>query len=294
MAHTVLVIGASGRIGSHIVREFDKNSQGISVRLASSRAATVDEWRARGRDAVLLDLDRAESFASALRGVDRVLLLTGYTAAMLFQSKKLVDAAVDAGVSHIVHIGVYASRDDLVPHFTWHALIETYIEASGIDWTHLHPNVIADTTLVTSPSISETKAFTVFWGDAPQGWVFACDIAAVAAAVLREGPARHAGQDYWLSTEVLTGSEVSNILSQAAGTEIKCLALGPEALEAHVRHIPNAAERLYMESAVITMRLSSERKLAAQTTVRDDVLTVLGRPATSMMQWARDFFCNAK
>jgi hypothetical protein len=26
----------------------------------------------------------------------------------------------------------------------WHDLVETYIEASGIAWTHLHPNVISD------------------------------------------------------------------------------------------------------------------------------------------------------
>jgi uncharacterized protein YbjT (DUF2867 family) len=74
---------------------------------------------------------------------------------MLFQSKKLLDAVVAAGVSHIVHLGVFTSREDLIPHFVWHDLIETYIEASKISWTHIHPNVIADYTLVTNPPITE-------------------------------------------------------------------------------------------------------------------------------------------
>lgn len=290
MVPTALIIGASGRIGTHVVRELDRNSDGLVVRLSSSRQATVDEWLARGRAAVLLDLDQPEGFAAALRGVDRVFLLTGYTAAMLVQSKLFVDAAADAGVSHIVHVGVYGSRDDRIPHFAWHALIETYIEASGIAWTHLHPNMISDSVLVMSPPLSETRTFTVFWRDAPQGWVFACDIGAVAAAVLREGPVEHGGQNYWLSTEVMTGPEVSKILSQAAGTEIRCLALGPEDLQAHVAQIPMAAERAYMESAVMTMRLASEGKLIHQTTVRDDVQTVLGRPGTTIAQWAREQF----
>ncbi|MBR7745231.1 NmrA family NAD(P)-binding protein [Undibacterium sp. BYS107W] len=60
------------------------------------------------------------SFATASANVDRVFLLTGYTSDMLFQSKKLVDAAKEAGVSHIVHLGVFTSGMDLILHFVWH------------------------------------------------------------------------------------------------------------------------------------------------------------------------------
>lgn len=101
------------------------------------------------------------------------------------------------------------------------------------------------TVLVTDPPIHQTGSFTAFWHDAPQGWVFASDIGAVAAAVLGEGPAKHGGANYWLSTEVLTGPEV-----------------------------------VYMQLAVAG-------ELQLQTVVRDDVLTVLGRPGTTMAQWAR-------
>ena len=94
---TALIIGASGTVGSRLVRELDANDGGISVRLASRRSETVQEWHSSGRDAVVLDLDRPATFAEALAGVDRVFLLTGYTAAMLYQSKTLIDAAQDAG-----------------------------------------------------------------------------------------------------------------------------------------------------------------------------------------------------
>ncbi|MFH8978633.1 SDR family oxidoreductase, partial [Streptomyces sp. NPDC017890] len=128
------------------------------------------------------------AFAEALDGVESVFLLTTYTAEMLFQGKTFVDAAADAGVKHIVHSGVFSSRRDPVPHYTWHDLLETYIEASGIAWTHLHPNNIIETTLATNPPVTETGSFTIQFGEAQQGWVAARDIAAVAAAVLREGP----------------------------------------------------------------------------------------------------------
>lgn len=61
---------------------------------------------------------------------------------MLFQSQMLVDAAVEAGVKHIVHLGVFTSRHDSIPLFVWHDLIETYIKASGIAWTNIHPMLI--------------------------------------------------------------------------------------------------------------------------------------------------------
>ena len=66
---------------------------------------------------------------------------------MLVQSKTLVDAARKAGVRHIVHLGIFGQWDCTDPHFAWHQMIEKYIEASGIAWTHLHPNVFMDNLL---------------------------------------------------------------------------------------------------------------------------------------------------
>lgn len=282
---TALILGASGTIGSRLVGELDKNHEGLSVRLATRRAEVADRWRAEGREAVVLDLSRPEHFARALDGVERVFLLTGYTADMLYQSKMFVDAAARAGVEHIVRLGVFGSGHDMIPHFSWHELIETYIEASGVAWTHLHPNVITDTVLA---PVAETGSFSVSWQESALGWVCAADIAAVAAAVLREGPTKHGGEDYWLSTEVVTGPQVAEILSEVLGTEVTCSVSGPDGLETSVRSIPSAADRLYMESAVATMRQTVLGNMAFQAVVRDDVQTVLGRPGTTVKEWARE------
>ncbi|RZJ74244.1 MAG: NAD-dependent epimerase/dehydratase family protein [Flavobacterium sp.] len=283
----VLIIGATGRIGSHIVEELDKNSSGIIVRYSTTNEEVAKQWQNDGREAVILNLDEPETFASALEGIDRVFLLTGYTVDMLRQSKMFVDAASAANVSHIVHLGVFTSRKDLIPHFIWHDMVEAYIEAIGIAWTNLHPNVISDSILVQNSSIIETGSFNVFWGNTPQGWVFAEDIAAVAAAVLREGPEKHGSANYYLSIEVLTGTEVATILSKASGKEIKCNVLNPEDLKSTIQQIPSVSVKAYMESAYTTMKLAKEGKMKAQTVVKDDVLTVLGRPGLTMEEWAK-------
>ena len=131
---TVLVLGSTGQIGKLIVKQLEQNVD-VRLRLCSRRDETVQELREAGKEAVKLDLDDPSTFALALAGVDRAFLLTGYTVAMLTQSKTFVDAAKKAGVKHIVHLGIFGQWDTTDPHFVWHQMIETYIKASGIAWT---------------------------------------------------------------------------------------------------------------------------------------------------------------
>jgi NAD(P)H dehydrogenase (quinone) len=282
----VLVIGTTGQVGKLMVDEFDRDPGDVRVRYAARKPAQVDELRAAGRDAVRLDLDDPSTFAHALHGVDRVYLLTGYTVAMLAQSKTLVDAAVKAGVAHIVHQGVFANWDVTDPHFVWHQMMERYIEGSGLEWTHLHPNVFMDG-LASMIAVGD-DAFAVFYGDRRVGWIAARDIAAVAATVLRQGPARHGGKDYWLSTEVASGPEVAAIFSDVLGREIRCDVRGPDEFKASLAGRSVTVESWYAEAGVEFNRQVLDGRMGYIGTVRDDVEFVTGRPSTSLQQWATE------
>ncbi|KAF2828742.1 NAD(P)-binding protein [Ophiobolus disseminans] len=133
---TILVLGSTGQIGKLIVQDLEQSSD-VHLRLCSRRQEAVEVMRQVGKEAVHPDLDNPQTFALALANVDRVFLLTGYTVAMLTQSKTFVDAAVKAGVKHIVHLGIFGEWDCTDPHFVWHQLIEGYIKASGLAWTRL-------------------------------------------------------------------------------------------------------------------------------------------------------------
>ena len=56
--------------------------------------------------------------------------------------------------------------------------------------------------------------------------------------------------------------------------------------------IPSVGTRNYMESAKITMDLTRNGKFKAQTELKDDVLTIVGRSGTKMKEWAKDYFSN--
>jgi NAD(P)H dehydrogenase (quinone) len=283
-APVVLVIGTTGQVGKLILTEFDRDAGNVRVRYAARKPEQVDQLSAAGRDAVRLDLDDPSTFAHALHGVDRVYLLTGYSVAMLAQSKTLVDAAVKAGVSHIVHQGVFANWDVTDPHFVWHQMIERYIEGSGLEWTHLHPNVFMDG--LASEISANAGAFSVYWDDRRVGWIAARDIAAVAATVLRQGPQRHSGKEYWLSTEVASGPEAAAIFSDALGREIRCEIRGPEDFMASIADRNITVESWYAEAGVEFNRQVIDGRMGYIGTVRDDVEFVTGRPSTSLRTWA--------
>jgi NAD(P)H dehydrogenase (quinone) len=145
----VLVLGASGLTGNAIASILDNEAADIEVVRAARNKEKVEMWKRDGKQAVYLDLDDARTFPGALQGIDRLFLLTGYTIAMLHQSKTIVDAAADSGVSFIVHQGVFGNGRSTEPHFAWHEMIERYIEGSGVVWAHLHPNFFMQNILST-------------------------------------------------------------------------------------------------------------------------------------------------
>src|SRR5260221_7493354 len=113
---TALVLGSTGQVGQLVVRELE-NSQDINVRLSSRRKDDVERWRSEGKDAVHLDLDDPRTFGVALAGLERLFLLTGYSAAMLVQRQTLVGGAKKAGAKHIVHLGGVAEWDSTHSYF---------------------------------------------------------------------------------------------------------------------------------------------------------------------------------
>ena len=282
----VLLLGASGPIGSHLIAALDRDDQGISVTLADDNLQHRAQWRAQGRNVRHVDPNDPASLRDALRGINRLFFAMPPSVDMLAQGKALVDAAFRAGVSHMVSLGVFDIRQSPVPHFAWHRLIETYVESSGIPWTHLHPNMVMDTALAPAATIMARREIQFCWGDAPAGWVAASDVAAVAAAILREGPRKHHKAHYWFSTEVADGREIAAILGEVLGIDILYRPGSASGLARRADDADLARDGAYLVSVVKQMNQMADGRLAYAAIVRDDVTTVLGRPGLNLRQWA--------
>ncbi|OXR38745.1 hypothetical protein PSJE_00535 [Pseudomonas jessenii] len=277
----VLVIGSSGQVGKKVVSNLEGNLD-VDVRITSRRLEEVYRLSGEGKDIVHLDLDDPRTFGAALAGVDRVFLLTGYTVAMLAQSKTLVDAASKAGVKHIVHLGVFGEWDCTGPAFAWHQLVEAYIKTSGISWTFLHPNMFMENILTLC---LKGDTLTTYWNEYRTGWVAAADIALVAATALQEGPAKHAGKEYWLSSDVATGPELAKLLGEILDKEITANVLGPAEFQSIFTSASIPVESWYADGGVEIMRQVVDGRMGYLGSVRDDVPHVTGEQALTLKQW---------
>ena len=85
---------------------------------------TNEKWEKEGKNAIILDINKPKLFEDAIKGIQRIFLLTGYSSEMLYQVKLFIDAAKKVDIEFIVHLGVYTTRNDYIPHFSWHDLIE--------------------------------------------------------------------------------------------------------------------------------------------------------------------------
>jgi NAD(P)H dehydrogenase (quinone) len=282
----ILVLGSTGRTGKAVVADLEQMSDTVQVVYSSRNREQVEAWRREGKEAVYLDLDAPRTFPAALAGIDRLFLATGYTVAMVHQSKNIVDAAADAGVQFVVHLGIFGNGRMTDPHFAWHEMVERYIEGSGVQWAHLHPHFFMDSLLTTTPVID--GKFFWFMGDQPVGWIAPEDLAAVAAQVLAQGPKLHSSKQYWLSTEVMNGTEAAAKIAAGLGQPVHGVVLTPADLIAQVDtgaiQFPPSIEANYAASMLEWVRQTYDGLLnfGGATTACEDLT---GRKPLTLQRW---------
>jgi NAD(P)H dehydrogenase (quinone) len=287
-APRVLVIGSSGRIGAATAAVLDEAPERVTPVRASRNPETVAMWLKQSKQAVHLDLDDPDTFPLALKGIDRVFLMAGYTAAMTEQAKAMVDAAEDGNVSFIVHLGVFGNGRSTDAHFAWHEMIERYIQGSTLAWANIHPHVFMENLL----TVNRLQYGSFAWaaGDRPVGWVAGDDIGAVAAKVLNGGPDVHAGKDYFLSTDLLDANAVAAALSRALEREIPALILTPDDLvnliEAGQVAVPSFYDAAYAASALNWLRQTYDGRMDYSAVTTNTVRELLGREPIHLTDWA--------
>jgi len=280
----VMILGATGQVGGLLAKELKDNSS-VQVRVTTRHKDQIDSLKKQYGDAVFLDLDDDSTFASALKGVDGLFLLTGYSVDMLVQAKTMVDAALAAGVKHIVQLGVFRpKRECSDPHFAWHQMIQAYIRDSGIAWTFLHPNAFMQNLI--GLFTAEPGVLPWYGKDAKFGWIALEDVAQSAAKILAEGPAVHKGKDYWFSTESLNITEVAKTVSDVCEIPLQAPLLGPDELARDLQKA-GMTDVYFTKGVVEFFRHVLDGRMPYIAEVRDDVPKLLGRPGMKLRDWAK-------
>ncbi len=271
------VCGATGRLGGGVARALA--AAGVAQTLLVRDLARAPKLsRAEARVASYGD---GAAVRAALAGVPVVLMVSAPESPdRVAQHRSFVDAAVAAGVRHLVYtsfIGASASATFTLARD--HGATEEYIRDSGLAFTFLRDNLYADF------FAALVGADGVIRGPAGQGRVAAvaqADIVDAAAAVLRDVSA-HAGKTYDLTGPAsLTLAEVAAILTSALGRDIRFV---DETLaEAYASRAAYGAPAWQVDAWVSTYTAIAGGDLA---TVTDAVARLTGHAATSLAELLR-------
>jgi len=132
---TVGVIGASGGLGSGVVRQLAV--RGIRARLIMRRAGAADP----AHDVVHGDLDLPETLPPAMAGLETLILITADSPRQAAQGEVAVAAAKAAGVARIVFVSAMLAGETPPLSFgVQHARIEQALRTSGLAHAILRPS----------------------------------------------------------------------------------------------------------------------------------------------------------
>jgi uncharacterized protein YbjT (DUF2867 family) len=222
LTETILITGATGTVGSEVVKQLSAKGENIIVK-AAARSATDNTFENLNRVQVVeLDYDKPDSLAVALKGVDKLFLLTPFQSNMVDLTSNLVSEAKKAEVKYIAKQSVMGA--DAEPGITpgrLHRQAEKIIEESGIPFTFLRPNFFMQNFVnYYSNLIRSQGAFYIPAGDAKVSFVDVRDIAAVAVKSLINDN-QQKGRAYNITGgEALSYGQAAEILSKAVGKKI--------------------------------------------------------------------------
>lgn len=220
----IAVTGATGTVGRALLHELA--ARGLRPRaLVRARPGAATAGLA---DVVEADLERPGELCDALRGAQRLFLLTPLRPDQDVLQMAVVDAARRAGVTHVVKVSALGADPDAAPRILrQHGRAERHLIESGIGYTCLRPNAFMQNAAQWQASIAEHDAIMLPAGDARVSLIDARDIAAAAAEVLT-APAPADGIHDLTGPEALSYTELAAWLSRASGRTIRHLDVPPE------------------------------------------------------------------
>jgi NAD(P)H dehydrogenase (quinone) len=255
------ITGATGKLGSKVASRLEKS--GVKQRLIVRDAARAPRL-SRAEIAQVSSYGDAPAMKKSLSGVKTLLLVSARDRMGVAQNAAqkglpappydrlqeqitAIDAAVVAGVSHIIYLSFLGAAEDAVfvlsrEHFS----TEQYIRGTGIPFTFLRPCLYMENV---PRRVSEDGIIRAPAGDGKVAWVTRDDIADVTVAVLTG--TGHEGHTYDVTgPEALTMTETAEKIAAAAGRKVKYMAQTPE--ETRLLHNASGMDKFEAERRALT------------------------------------------
>lgn len=279
MSSSILVVGATGTVGSHVVAQL--LDQGERVRILVRDPARAAKFGDRV-DVVVGDLEKPETLGRAFSGIGKAFVLSNGRA--IASEGNAFDAASRAGVRHVVRMSAQELEFPelaATPLGQMHLHADEMLRGSGVPWTLIRPGWFASNMLVPFLFDRQEGAAILPAGDGKESPIDPRDIAASAAAALTTPG--HEGRTYVVTgPELLSQSEMMARASAILGRPLKFV----DASEAEWsgRLVEAGVPLPFVES--LLGHFTAIR--AGRATVTSTVAELTGRPARRFDDWVRD------
>jgi uncharacterized protein YbjT (DUF2867 family) len=288
---TILVTGATGTVGRHVVEQLAKRG-------ADVRALVRDPAKANFPAGVAVaqgDLLDVASLRSAFSGVSTLFLLNAVVPDEFTQALIALNLAREAGIERIVYLSVIHSDVYVnVPHFAGKFAVERMIEQMGLQATILRPAYFMNNDVTIKDVVTGYGVYSMPIGGKGLAMIDARDIGEIAAIELirREQATSPLPLDRinLVGPDTLTGADVAAIWTDVLKRPIAYPGDDTAAFEQNLRQ--------FMPSwMAFDMRLMAERFLTdGMRPKAGDVArltTLLGRPLRSYRDFAAEIATSA-
>lgn len=271
----ILVTGATGNVGRHVVAELLKRGNAIRV-LARDPVAARLPGRA---ELVRGDLGDPATLRPHLDGIEAVFLLWPFFDADGVSALMDVLRRSSPRVVYLSAMGAPAGGDGGEPVF--HHQVERVIEESGVPWTFLRAGGFAANTLGWAPQIRESGVVRAPYAQAARSLIHERDIADVAVRALTDE--RHAGARHVLTgPAAVTQADQVRIIGEVIRRPLRFEEIAPQA--ARDAMLAEGLPPAFVESSMRYWATLVDHPEPVTTTVE----AITRAPARPFRGWAMD------
>jgi uncharacterized protein YbjT (DUF2867 family) len=277
----ILVTGATGRVGSEIVRALLGHGHEV-------RAFVRDPDKAYSLFGATVELatgDFADRRAvrAALEGAEQVVLSGPDDPSRVEWESRVIDAAAAMGVRRIVKVSsIVAEPGAAVAFWDWHGRVEQHLRESGVSAVILRSSFYMSNLLAAAEQVALEGRLYAPAGEARIAMIDPRDVGAAAAAVLTT--TGHDGRTYVLTgPEAITYAQVAAELSAATARPVEFIDVPDEgATQGMIQGgLPG-----FVAEQIVTIFAMLRQGVGEQVTATVEALT--GEPPRDFAAFARD------
>jgi uncharacterized protein YbjT (DUF2867 family) len=248
----VIVLGATGTIGTAVIKNLQNKNVEVFAGVQSEK--DFEKVSQFGATPIIVNFTDQESLNQALKGKDRVFLVTPLMQNPEAVTQMVINAAKQNGLKHLVRSTASgADSNGQIQMARWAGASEDLIKASGLNYTIVRPySFLQNFINFHSQTIKQYNGFYLPTGEAKLSMLDINDLGEVVALALTSD--EHFGKTYELSGLTYTNEILAETLSQVLGRKVSYIDIPEEKAKESMlsNHMPEWMVNAMMELNYIT------------------------------------------